>query len=312
MSIIIPHFGDSRPTLSLVDSILAGERESTKVEVIVVDDHSPVPLPALPKPCRVIRRPENGGFGAAVNTGLKVASCEVALVLNSDLTISRDFVRAFVHDAQRFGRAVVSPHVVNGQGRSQWAGRHRPTVRSQAVEWLALPGPIRRTRWWHEAVGHDTRCTAGAIRPVDWVMGACMAIPVEPVRKIGGFDEQFFMNCEEVDLQRRLHEIGVPSIFLGTHTVIHRGGGSSASDLRRQWLVASRFRYSRKWGGHRQLRLALTACTYLNFLINNFALICGRRERPLDKFREERALVSSDGTYSKAIKGVLRDEGEHS
>jgi len=34
--------------------------------------------------------------------------------------------------------------------------------------------------------------------------------------------------------------------------------------------------------------------------------------RKIGGWREERALVSSDGTYSKANEGVLRDEGEHS
>lgn len=281
-----------------------------KTELIVVDDHSPEAFPPLPEPCVVIRRETNGGFGTAVNTGLKAASHDVALVLNSDLTVAPGFIHAFLRDARSHGHAVVSPHVVDELGRSQWAGRHFPTVAHQAVEWLLPLARWRHTRFLHERVGHDTRCTKGAIHEVDWVLGACMALPVDVVRQVGGFDERFFMNCEEVDLQRRLHEVGVPSIFLGTHTVVHRGGGSSSSALRRQWLVASRVRYAQKWGSERRLRAALTACAYLNFLYLIIVRLLLGRGRPLATLREERRLAASDGTYRHAVSTESQGGGE--
>ncbi|WP_051687904.1 MULTISPECIES: glycosyltransferase family 2 protein [Micrococcales] len=277
-----------------------------KTEVIVVDDHSPEAFPPLPAPCVVIRRETNGGFGAAVNTGLNAASHDIALVMNSDLRIAPEFVHAFLRDARSRGRAVVSPHVVDEHGLSQWAGRYFPTVAHQATEWLIPLARWRHTRFLHERVGHDTRCTAGAIVEVDWVLGACMCLPVDTVRQIGGFDERFFMNCEEVDLQRRLREVGVPSVFLGTHTVVHRGGGSSASALRRQWLVASRVRYAQKWGGDRRLRLALMACVYVNFLYLVIVRLLGGCSRPLTNLRGERRLAASDGTYQRAVRPTAR------
>ena len=61
--------------------------------VVVVDDASPQPIDAedLPDGVELLRREANGGFGAAVNTGLaalaQTPAIEHALVLNSDLEI---------------------------------------------------------------------------------------------------------------------------------------------------------------------------------------------------------------------------------
>lgn len=284
LSIVIPHYGDPEPTLELLRQL----REQDPEEVIVVDDASPIPFPAETAPdVRVLRREANGGFGSAVNTGLRAAAGERVLVLNSDLCVPEGLLRDLQEAVEPWGQSVASPDVVYDDGTPQWVGRHRPTVRQQAIEWLTPLARWRDTRLLHEAVGHDTRCTPGRTVPVDWVFGACMLLPRRQVLEIGGFDERFFMNCEEVDLQRRLHQHGIPSIFLGTVQVVHASGGSSNPALRRRWLVASRFLYARKWGGERRLRAALRAATVVNLAHQLLRRAAGRDVAPLRTFREE-------------------------
>lgn len=271
-TVVIPHHGDPTATLALVDSV---RNQTTAVTgIVVVDDCSPIPFPDTDD-VRVVRREVNGGFGAAVNSGLAVVDSELALVLNSDLEIPGSFVGDLVAAAAPWQPAVVSPQVVGHDGESQWVGRHFPTARHQIVEWLT---PLTRFRSrLHEQVGHDTRCTTGRIVPVDWVMGAAMLLPMAHIRQVGGFDEGFFMNAEEVDLQRRLHAIDIPSVFVGTVVVTHEGGGSSDPGRRRQWLVDSRMRYARKWGGRRRLRAGLAIATGLNFVVNLVRQWAGRQ-----------------------------------
>ncbi|MFI7484336.1 glycosyltransferase family 2 protein [Kocuria sp. M1R5S2] len=276
VSVVVPHYGDPAPTLALLGRI----REQTwtgPLQVIVSDDASPVPLPA-PDPSdgvEVVRRERNGGFGSAVNSGAALARHELLLVLNSDLGIGRTFVADLVAAAEPWQPAVVSPAVVGHDGATQWAGRHFPTVGHQVVEWLTPLARFRHTRAWHENVGHDTAVGTGGCRPVDWVMGAAMLIPTTEFRAVGGFDERYFMNAEEVDLQRRLRDRGVPSVVAASVTAEHEGGGSSDPQRRRQWLVDARFRYARKWGGARRLRAALTAATVVNFLVNTLRQLKG-------------------------------------
>lgn len=271
---VIPHYGDPEPTLALVRALQSqtGERP---VAVIVVDDASSEPFPET-RGVTVVRRERNGGFGSAVNSGLAIVQTEYVLVLNSDLGIGPTFVQDLLAAAEPWQPAVVSPQVHGHDGAPQWVGRHFPTASHQAVEWLSPLARFRHRPALHEAVGHDTRCVDGATVPVDWVMGAAMLLPMAAVRQVGGFDEAFFMNAEEVDLQRRLREIGVPSIFAGAVTVTHEGGGSSHPERRRHWLVESRLKYAAKWGGESALRASLATASVVNFGANALRQAAGR------------------------------------
>ncbi|MGW5238576.1 glycosyltransferase family 2 protein [Monashia sp. NPDC004114] len=275
VSVVVPHYGDPTHALALV-SQLAAQRDVADLEVVVVDDASPTPYPDDERVV-LVRRGANGGFGAAVNAGAAAARHPLLLILNSDVSIQPTFVADLCRAALAWQPAVVGPALVGLGGQTQWAGRHDPTTGHQVVEWLTPLARFRSARLMHEAVGHDTRCVVGAVRPVDWLVGAALLLPTAAFLDIGGFDEGFHMNCEEVDLQRRLRRHGIPSVFVGTVTATHAGGGSSGDDHRRPWLVASRLRYAQKWHEHpRRLRASLTAASLVNAVVNGARQLAGR------------------------------------
>ena len=123
------------------------------------------------------------------------------------------------------------------------------------------------------------------------MVGAALWIPTAAFRDVGGFDERFFMNSEEIDLQRRLHARGVRSVALQSPTVVHAGGGSSPSESRRRWLVEGQLAYAEKWGSRRALQAALVAATGVNFAVNAGRRATGRDVRPLEVARSELALI---------------------
>ncbi|MFW0185181.1 glycosyltransferase family 2 protein [Rothia sp. CCM 9418] len=267
VSVVIPFYGDPADTMPLIEQLQSQEL-SIPLEIIVSDDCSPTPFPDL-EGVIVIRRELNGGFGKAVNSGIGVAHSDWVFVLNSDLTIGPTFIADMLAQKERHGIGVYSPQVVDHDGKGQWVGRKFPTVFHHAFEWFTPLARFKGTTWWHRLVGHDTRCVTGKTVHTDWVVGACMLLPVAPFRAIGGFDPRFYMNSEEVDLQKRLTENGVPSIFAGEVSAEHVGGGSSESQKRRGWVVDSRFIYAEKWGFKKQLHRSLTAVSYVNFLVNS-------------------------------------------
>ncbi|MCV7526745.1 glycosyltransferase family 2 protein [Micrococcus luteus] len=295
VTVVIPHYGDPAPTRALVEALLAAPGRSVAA-VVVSDDASPEPYP-MPAPdgdarLTVVRRSANGGFGANVNTGLAAVATDLALVLNSDAEITGEQIDALVAAAAPYQPAVVSPQVVNEDGTPQWSGRHFPTVMHQTVEWLTPLARFRHLPALHEAVGHDVAAAhAETPAPVDWVMGAVMLLPMAQVRAVGGFDEAYFMNSEEVDLQRRLRDAGVPSIVAPSVRVVHASGGSSDPLRRRAWLVDSRFRYARKFGRPRVLKGALTAATGVNWAVNRVRQARGTDVDAAAVFRAERDLI---------------------
>jgi N-acetylglucosaminyl-diphospho-decaprenol L-rhamnosyltransferase len=289
VSVVIPHYGSPAPAAALVDQLLANHTPLLR-EIIVVDDASPEPFPERDN-VRVVRRPTNGGFGAAVNAGAGLATSELLLVMNSDLAIPADFVAALTAAAQPWLPAVVSPFVVNADGSNAKTGRHFPTVRHQTLEWLT---PLARWRpRLREALGHDTRVARGATTTVDWAFGACLLIPAADFAAVGGFDERFFMNGEEIDLQRRLRNRGLVTVVVGDVTITHGNGASSDPALRRSWLVESQMTYAAKWGSPGVLKAALVAATFANFVWNTCRRVAGRPVTPWKTARQELRLLNS-------------------
>jgi len=122
-----------------------------------------------------------------------------------------------------------------------------------------------------------------------------MLVPAAVWRAVGGLDESFYMNCEEVDLQRRLRELCVPSVLLGGLSVGHEGGASSAPERRRGWLVDGRLRYARKWEGQAgawRLQAGLAAATAVNLVWNTARRLAGSPVRPVEVAREEYHLLT--------------------
>ncbi|MDP5227724.1 MULTISPECIES: glycosyltransferase family 2 protein [Arthrobacter] len=286
VTIVIPHYGPAEQTRSLVRSL----RQQFHGPIVVVDDAYPEPYETGDSEI-LVRRDSNGGFGSSVNSGLAGVSTTHAVVLNSDLTFGEGFIGALQRAVERWPEAVLSPQILGHDGCPQWVGRHFPRVVHQFVEWLTPLARFRHLRLLHEAVGHDTRVSTGDV-PVDWVMGAAMVLPMEAVRAVGGFDERFFMNCEEVDLQRRLAARGVHAVVICDAIAVHEGGGSSESGRRRQWLVDARFVYAGKWGGARPLRVALTVASHINFLVNMIRQAARHKVDAIGTLNLERALLS--------------------
>jgi N-acetylglucosaminyl-diphospho-decaprenol L-rhamnosyltransferase len=233
-----------------------------------------------------VRRTSNGGFGAAVNTGVARTSLNLVLVLNSDVSIAPGFVSRLVEAARPWQPALVGPAVRTG-GEVEHTARHFPRPRYQAVERVRILTRFHGSRWFARAIGQDLRARPGEDRPVDWVAGVCLLVPRAAFDQVGGFDERFFMYAEEVDLQRRLADIGVRRVYLGSVALDHVGGGSSDPARVQGWLADSRMAYADKWGGGRRLRTLLTAAAFLNAATDGARRMAGRDVRPLAELSTE-------------------------
>lgn len=300
VSVVVPHHGAPGPTLALVAGLLA--TTGPALQIIVSDDASPVPFPDT-EGVEVVRRSSNGGFGAAVNSGAEAATGDLLLILNSDLEIAPGFIADLVAAAAPWQPAVVGPLLLDPDGTPANSARHFPTVAHQSTEWLTPLARFRSLAIVREAVGHDTRALPGVVVPVDWLVGAALLIPRDVFAAAGGFDGGYFMNSEEVDLQRRLRARGIPSVFVGTVSVTHEGGGSSDPDLRRRWLVDSRFRYAARWGGERRLRAALTGATAVNLAANATRRLIGNNDvHPWRTATQEWSLIWTGGEHDAGTK----------
>jgi len=241
---------NSRDTIRGCVEALAGE---DGVSVIVVDKASPDDSIAAVADLAVaaVRLDANGGFGRGCNAGWRRGEGEHVLFLNPDARIDRESLQRLsaVLDGDP-GVGIVGPRIVGETGRLEHSIRRFPRLSSTYGQALFLHRLWPRALWADEVVrrAEPYECPGSA----EWLSGACLLVRRSLLERLDGFDEGFFMYCEDKDLCRRAWSAGAAVRFEPAATAVHVGGGG-ASGPRAELLpvlAASRVRYARKHAGH--------------------------------------------------------------
>jgi N-acetylglucosaminyl-diphospho-decaprenol L-rhamnosyltransferase len=260
------------------------------VRVTVVDNDSPDDSAAAiaDLPVEVIRSGHNGGFGFGCNRGLAAGSNPLVLFLNPDAQIEAAELSRLVDVLEAEPDvALVGPRLLNDTGELIPTIRRLQRPSSVWAEALylhrILPGWVH---WAHEI---DTRAASHEqVAYPEWVSGACMLARRDALEAIGGFDEGFFLYCEDMDLCARLRAAGGRIRYEPSATVRHRGGHSAPYNSLRAVLTRSRIRYARRHGGRVSEALVRTGVT-----AHALTHVLGSAGRPAHRRGHQAALQAS-------------------
>jgi GT2 family glycosyltransferase len=197
-------------------------------ELIVVEnkagDGSVEAVRELAPRARVLSPGRNTGFAGGVNAGAEVARGDLLVILNPDAV-----------PQPGFGEAIRRPWAED-RGWAAW----QALVADGGMETINSAGnPVHFTGivW---AGGHGRPLgEAPAAAEVPALSGACLAIPRERWRRVGGFPAEFFMYHEDVDLSVRLRMEGGPLGIEPAAVVAHDYDFHASADKWR-WLERNR------------------------------------------------------------------------
>lgn len=230
---IIVVAADSGPLLgTCIDSALGS---NVPVEVILVDNASrdgeverTLAAHVQDRRLRVLRNGDNLGFGPACNLGAAHARGDTLVFLNPDCELQAHTIadlRTALGSDVRLG--VLGVTILASDGRPARGNRRRdPTLRRALA---SLTGLARLESRWPALAGVEMPPVAAltALESVDAVSGACMVLSRTGFARIGGFDEGFFLHCEDLDLCRRARDAGLRVAIAPTIRVTHAQGSSS-------------------------------------------------------------------------------------
>lgn len=218
-ALVVVNFGSS----DLLESNLATMTLPHGVRVVVVDcfsstaERARVATLCAEADWTPVLLDENAGFGGGVNAGAARAiagGAEVIATLNPDATIDQAHLSALIGAARTDPAALVSPRILTGEGRVWFAG---------ADLYLDDGSTAGRSR-------REER--AGRPR-IEWATGACFAMSRALWERVGGFDDEYFLYWEDVDLSRRIQETGGRLVLLDQAVAVHDEGqthGRAATD----------------------------------------------------------------------------------
>ena len=175
--------------------------------VIVVDNASDDDLQAqlrlsLPHASLILNE-RNLGFGAANNRALAQVRTPYAMLLNPDCLPTPGFLEGMLRAAENFpDAAIIAPHLIRRDGSPEVSYR-----------WPA-------THWVSRGPKAEGPCCVG------FVCGAVMLLNMDVMRRIGFFDETFFLYYEDEDLCQRVFLAGQQIVVVPEVEITHLSRGS--------------------------------------------------------------------------------------
>ena len=232
VSVLIVSYNVKQYIIHCIDSINKSDYAG-QIEIIVVDnnsfDGSLDEIKSKMKGVICIQNDENVGFGKAVNQVAKVATGEYYFILNPDTIIEESTISTFVNYLEKdHAVGMVGPKVVNSDGSLQKGSKRSfPTISVALPKLIGFDKIFPHSKW---AGRYNLNfLNPDEIHKVDAISGSCMFIRSELFNKIGGFDEQFFMFGEDLDLCYHVHQLGFDVYYLPTTQIIHYQGESVKS-----------------------------------------------------------------------------------
>ncbi len=213
-------------------------------QIIVVDnDSSDGSVPAVREclPDALLIEAENNGYGAGANRGIEQTTTDYVLVLNPDTvvpaaTIAR--LAGYLDDHPNV--AIVAPRMRYPDGGLQPSRRRFPQRLTPDFESTVFERWFPGNRWARHYRMNDT--PEDRVQQVDWVVGACLLVRMDAIRQAGGFDEAFWMYCEEIEWCWRFRRHGWLTAYVPDVEIIHHEAASTGQNIGRRQLAFDRSR----------------------------------------------------------------------
>jgi len=199
---------------------------SLALEVILVDNGSDDGVPqAIERAYQgdprltVIYNRANLGFGPAMNIGATKARGNALLLLNPDCLVLEDDLNHLLQVLARNPKAgVIGAVVCDEEGHADPASWRRDPLLRRALN----------TMFGRSGEGVNiTEDIPEEVIEAEAVSGALMLMPRGVFNRIGGFDQDYFLHCEDLDLCRRVRDMGYHVLLAGDVRVTHAKGTSS-------------------------------------------------------------------------------------
>jgi len=292
-SIIIVAADSGASLRECVVRALASERP---IEVILVDNGSRDGVPqALARAyerderVRVVYNHANLGFGPAMNVGARQARGDALLVLNPDCMLEPDTLSRMLDVRREHPDAgVIGAVVCDADGTPDPASRRRDPLLERSLN--EMTGRTKRDASRYEGVDVPGPIPDAVIETEN-VSGALMLLSRAAFDRLGGFDEGYFLHCEDLDLCRRARDAGYAVLLAGDVRVRHAKGGSSAH---RPVFVSyhkhrGMWRWFRKFdpAARKPLTRVLVACGIAAHFLATAPLLALRRVAPMTLHRKQ-------------------------
>jgi GT2 family glycosyltransferase len=167
---------------------------------------------------RLIANRENIGFSRANNLGISETRGDYLLFLNTDTAVTQGALSSLLQELRENpSTGAIGPALFRKPNVYQVSFGKKVSFVSQFLQkyfknfYFALRLKASRRK-----------------REVHWLSAACLLVRRSALEEAGYFDENFFLYFEDIDLCRRMRQLGWKLVYLPQAAVFHEGGATTA------------------------------------------------------------------------------------
>lgn len=193
----------------------------------------------------LIKSDKNGGFGYGHNKVLPFLESDYHIIVNPDIIVKDDVVSKMVdYLEERKDISMAMPNIINTDGTNQYLPKKKPKLKYLfGGRFERFGGVFKKWRREYTMYGEYDKTPV----EIDFCSGCFTMIRTDVFKKIGGFDERYFMYFEDADLTRQAKDYG-KTMLLPQLSVVHEWERASSKKLKYLIIqIKSMRQYFRKW-----------------------------------------------------------------
>lgn len=297
LSVIIVNYNVAVEIEESIRSIY-GNLSKIDLDIIVIDNNSPdrsIEKLANKFPdIRLLLYKENYGYSKANNIGVSLSKYETILILNPDTVLIEDFVTpivTYIDNSERTG--VCGPMLLYKDRNFQSSNGLKLGIVYETAEALMFINYYRKLIRWIQRNKYNSNTPF----KVNWMSGACFIVKKDIFLSVGGFNTEYFMNYEDIDICKRISDAGYYNYYFPFLKCIHLDQTSQKRDYEKFTLsrYSSRLMYAKNNYN--------TVTRFIVRIIHVSGLIL--RLFTVGYFYEGREKVQRQSGYKKALKLYL-------
>ena len=193
---------------------------------------------------KVVRLPENVGFGSGHNTVMPQLDSVYHFVVNPDITLDDDAVSKLCAWMDAHPDVVMAtPRLLFPDAAEQYTAKRRPSFLALLARQVPLPF-LKGVERHYLMQDEDLSCP----QEIEFCTGCFFVMRTEAFRRMGGFDEGYFMFVVDAAITRKAQEYGKVMYVPEAH-VYHAWHRDTKKKWKNFWMqIRSMLRYWRKWG----------------------------------------------------------------
>jgi GT2 family glycosyltransferase len=231
LSVVILNYNVSYFLQLCLSSVLEATK-NINAEIIVVDnnstDDSCEKVKQLFPKVKLIENKTNFGFSKGNNIGVEHATGDYLCILNPDTVVAEDTFSKLIEFAnQTKNLGIIGCQLIDG------AGSFLP----ESKRYVPTPKVALQKIFGYTKNYYNTNLKPDEIGKTDVLVGAFMFLKQSVYHEVAGFDEDYFMYGEDIDLSYKILKAGYTNYYFGETLVVHFKGESTLKDK----LYADRF-----------------------------------------------------------------------